>query len=80
MFTSKMKDLPVSDEAAVFYLSNCLRDADFVEVQRQDGGDPPKIRLDFEYAKQYYSINDLAQRDMDLIIEELREVGLIDER
>jgi hypothetical protein len=79
MFTSKMKDLPVSDEARVFYLSNCLRDADFVEVQLHDGVDPPKIRLDFEYAKRYYKINDLAQRDMDLIVEELREVGLIDE-
>jgi hypothetical protein len=79
MFTSKIKDLPVSKEANVFYLSNCLRDADFVEVQLQDGVDPPKIRLDFENAKQYFRINDLAQRDMDLIVEELREIGLIDE-
>jgi hypothetical protein len=67
------------DEAKVFYLSNCLRDAGFVEGQLQDGVDPPKIRLDFEYIKQYYRINDLAQRDMDLIVEELREVGVLDE-
>lgn len=33
MFTSKMKDLPISDDAKVFYLSNCLKDADFVGVQ-----------------------------------------------
>lgn len=76
MFTSKMKDLPLSDEARVFYLSNCLRDADFVEVQPQDGVDLPKIRLDYEYAKQYYRINDLAQMDMDLMIEELREINV----
>jgi predicted transcriptional regulator len=36
--------------------------------------------LDFEYAKQYYRINDLAQRDMELMIEELIEVGLLDDR
>jgi hypothetical protein len=35
--------------------------------------------LDFEYAKQYFMINDLAQRDMDLMIEELMEVGVVDE-
>ena len=79
MFTSKMNDLPVSNEVKVFYLSNCLRDADFVEGQLQDGVDPPKIRLDFNYAKGYFRINDLAQRDMDLMVEELREFGLIDE-
>lgn len=50
MFTRKMKDLPVSGEAKVFYLSNCLRDADFVEVQPQVGVDPPKIRVDYGYA------------------------------
>jgi predicted transcriptional regulator len=48
-------------------------------VQLQDGVDPPKIRLDVEYAKEYFRINELAQRDMDLIIEELREVGVLDE-
>lgn len=79
MFTSKMKDLPISNEAKVFYLSICLRDADFVEVQMRGGADPPKNRLGFEYAKQYFRINDLAQRDMDFIVEELREAGLIDE-
>jgi hypothetical protein len=45
MFTSKMRNLPVSDEAKVFYLSNCLRDADFVEAQLQDGVDAPKNRV-----------------------------------
>lgn len=35
--------------------------------------------MDFEYSKQYLKINDLAKRDMELIVEELREVGLIDE-
>ncbi len=79
MFTCKMRDLPVSNEAKVFYLSNCLRDGDLIEVQLQDGVDPPKIRLDYEYTKEYFRINDLAQRHMDLIVEELREVGLIDE-
>ena len=75
MFTSKMKDLPVTDEAKVFYLSNCLMNADFVESQLNNGVSPPKIRLNFEYTRQYYRHNDLAQRDMDLIIDELREIG-----
>ena len=54
-----------------------MRDADFVEVQLQDGTDPPKIRLDFEYSKQYLKINDLGQRDIDLIVEELMEAGVV---
>lgn len=77
MFTSKMQRLPVTDGARVFYLSNCLRDADFVVVQLHDGVDPPKIRLDFEYSKQYFRVNDLAERDMDLIVEELLDVGVV---
>jgi hypothetical protein len=60
MFTSKMQRLPVTDEAKVFYLSNCLMQGDFVEAQQNNGVDPPKIRLDFEYAKEYFRVNDLA--------------------
>ena len=38
-----------------------------------------KIRLDYGYAEQYYRINDLAQRDIDSMIVELREVDPIDD-
>lgn len=37
----------------------------------------PKVKLDCEYAEDYYRINDLDQRDMELIVEELREIGVI---
>jgi hypothetical protein len=79
MFTSKMQRLPVTDEAKVFYLSNCLMHGDYIEAQQDNGVDPPKIRLDFEYAKEYFRINDLDHEDMISIIEELSEIGLIDE-
>jgi hypothetical protein len=65
-----MQRLPVPDEAKVFYLSNCLMQGDYIEAQQGNGVDPPKIRLDYEYAEQYYRLNDLARRDMDLIVEE----------
>lgn len=51
MFTGKMQRLPVTDEAKVFYLSNCLMQGDYIEAQRNNGIDPPKIRVDYEYAK-----------------------------
>lgn len=79
MFTSKMQRLQLTDEAKVFYLSNCLMQGDYIEAQQNHGVDPPKIRVDYAYAQQYLKIKDLAERDMELIVEELREVGLIDE-
>lgn len=69
MFTRKMQRLPVTDEAKVFYLSNCLMQGDYIEVQQNNGVDPPKIRVDYGYAKEYFRVNDLAERDMELIIE-----------
>ena len=63
----------------LFYLTNCLRQYDYVKAQQENGIEHPKIKLDLEYVRQYYQHNDLAQRDMDLIIEELRKIGVIDE-
>ncbi len=75
----KTDDLPITTEAKLFYLTNCLRQYDYVKAQQDNGVDYPKIRLDLEYVAQYYRNNDLAQRDMDLIIEELRQISVIDE-
>jgi hypothetical protein len=75
----KTDDLPITTEAKVFYLINCLRQYDYVIAQQDSGIEHPKIRLDLAYVRQYYEHNDLAQRDMKLIIEELREIGVIDE-
>lgn len=74
-----MDDLPITTEANVFYLSNCLRQFDYVKGQQDRGIEHPKIRLDPAYAREYYQHTDLAARDMDLIIDELREIGVIDE-
>lgn len=78
MFTSKMQRLPVTDEAKVFYLSNCLMQGDSIEAQQDNGVDPPKIRVDYGYAQQYYRMNDLDEGDMDSMIEELRVVDALD--
>ncbi|MGB7293101.1 MAG: hypothetical protein WBD99_13085 [Thermodesulfobacteriota bacterium] len=42
------------------------------------GINPPKIKLELDSIKDNYDNNDLAQRDMDLIVEELMEVGVVD--
>jgi hypothetical protein len=75
----KTDELPITTEAKVFYLTNCLRQYDYAKAQQDSGIEHPKIKLDLEYVGHYYRHNDLAQRDMDLIIEELRELGVIDE-
>ena len=75
----KMDELPITTEAKVFYLTNWLKQYDYVKGQHDSGIEHPKIRLDLEYVRQYYQHNELAQRDMDLIIGELREIGVIDE-
>ena len=75
----KTDDLPISTKAKVFYLTNCLRQYDYVKAQQENGVEHPKIRIDPEYVRFYYQHNDPAQRDMDLIIEELREICVIDE-
>jgi hypothetical protein len=36
-------------------------------------------RADIDFIKDYYDNNDLGQRDMDLIVEELIEAGVVDE-
>jgi hypothetical protein len=79
MFTRKMHRLRVTDEAKVFYLSNCLMQGDSIEAQQVNGVDPPKVRVDYAYAQQYYRINGLAQGDIHSMIEELTEAGVIDE-
>ncbi len=56
----KTDELPITTEAKVFYLTNCLRQYDDVKAQQDSGVDYPKIRLDLEYVRQYYQHNDLA--------------------
>jgi hypothetical protein len=77
--TVKTDDLPISTEAKLFYLTNCLRQYDYVKAQQASGIDHPKIKLDLEFAKQYCRNNDLGERDKDLIYEELREIDVLDE-
>jgi hypothetical protein len=68
--TSKMNELPVTDEARLFYRASCKKQDNDIKAQQDGGIDPPKINLDLNFIKNYYKNNDLAQRDMDLIIEE----------
>ncbi|MGB7290924.1 MAG: hypothetical protein WBD99_01960 [Thermodesulfobacteriota bacterium] len=79
MFTRKMKQLPVTSEAMVFYLSNCLMQGDYIDAQQYMGVDPPKIKFYGSYANDYVRINELAERDMISILKELREIGLLSE-
>ena len=79
MFTRNMQGLPVTDEAKDFYLSNCLMQGDYIEVQQNHGVDPPKMRVDYGYAEQYYGISGLTQGDIHAMIEALTEAGVVDE-
>jgi len=74
----KVGNLPISTKAKVLYLTNCLKQFDLVKAQQENGINPPKIMLELGFVRQYYKINDLGERDMDLIVEELIEIGVID--
>ena len=41
-----MQDLPVSQEAKIFYLINCVRQVEYIKTQQNRGIDPPKIQFD----------------------------------
>jgi hypothetical protein len=77
--TVKVDNLPITTEAKVFYLTNCLRQYENVKAQQDSGIKHPKIKLDLEFAKHYCRNNDLGERDIDLIYEELREIDVLDE-
>jgi hypothetical protein len=74
-----MKELPVTSEATLFYRASRKNQDDDVIAQLDRGFDPPKINLDLNFIKDYYRNNDLGQRDMDLMIEELREINVLGE-
>ena len=51
---------------------------DYIKTQLDSGIDPPKIDLELDFIKDYFKNNDLAHRDLDLVVEELIEIGVID--
>ncbi|MDA2920626.1 hypothetical protein MYX76_14230 [Desulfobacterota bacterium AH_259_B03_O07] len=77
--TEKMQSLPVTSEAKLLYLSNCEMQDDYIKEQQDNGVDPPKIKLDNIHTYMYRENNELTQRDMVSIVEELREIGVLDE-
>jgi len=77
--TEKMQSLPVTSEAKSFYLSNCELQDDYIKSQQDSGIDPPKVKLDNIHTYMYRKDNELTQRDMIFIVEELREIGVLDE-
>jgi len=77
--TDKMQSLPVTREAKSFYSFNCEIQDDHIKEQPDNGIDPPKIKLDNIHTYMYRENNELTQRDMVSIVEELREIGVLDE-
>ena len=77
--TDKMQDLPVTREAKLFYLSNCEMQYDYIKSQQDNQVDPPKIKLNDIYNYSYRKNSELMKRDMISIVEELREIGVLDE-
>ncbi len=77
--TGKMGDLPVSREAKSFYSFNCEMQDDHIKEQQDNVIDPPKIKLGEIHNYMYRKDNELTQRDMIFIVEELREIGVLDE-
>ncbi len=78
IITEKMRSLPVTIEAGLFYLSNCEMQDDYIKEQQDNGIDSPKIKLNDIYNYIYRENSELIQRDMISIVEELREIGLLD--
>ncbi len=79
IITEKMQSLPVTSEAKLFYLSNCELQDDYIKSQQHNGIDPPKIKLSDINNYFYRKNSELTQRDMVSIVEELREIGVLDE-
>jgi len=74
-----MQGIPVTSEARLFYLSNCEIQDDFIKSQQDNGIDPPKFKLSDINNSFYRKNSELTQRDMISIVEELTEIGLLDE-
>jgi hypothetical protein len=72
-----MKQLLVTREAMLFCRASCKQQDNYIKAQQDRGIDPPKINLELNFIRDYYRNNDLAQRDMDLIVEELIEAGVL---
>lgn len=68
----------VTGEAKLFYRACCKEQDAHIKAQLDKGINPPKINLELDSIKDNYDNNDLAQRDMELIVEELMEVGVVD--
>ncbi|MDA2920017.1 hypothetical protein MYX76_11085 [Desulfobacterota bacterium AH_259_B03_O07] len=77
--TDKMQSLPVTSEAKSFYLFNCELQDGYVKSQQDKGIDPPHIRLNTIYNHIYLKNNELTQKDIIFIVEELRGIGVLDE-
>ena len=69
----------VTGEATLFYRASCKEQQDNIKAQLDNAIDTLKIRLDFEFSQRYCKSNDLGQRDIDLIIEELMGAEVVDE-
>ncbi len=79
IITDKMLSMPVTSEAKLFYLSNCELQDDYIKEQQDNRVDPPKVKLDNRHINKYRKNNELTLRDMISIVEELREIGALDD-
>lgn len=79
IITFKMQNLSISEEAKIFYLINCDRQDEYIKTQQNKGIDPPKIQFDEQSTDTYGSSNELTNSDMISIVEELEEIGVLDE-
>jgi len=77
--TDKMQSIPVTSEAKLFYLSNCEIQEDYIKEQQDNQVNPPKVKLDNRHIYMYQKDNELTPRDMISIVEELEEIGVLDE-
>ncbi len=52
---------------------------DYINLQQDNGIDPPKVKLDNRHTYMYLKDTELTKRDMISIVEELRGIGVLDE-
>jgi len=79
IITDKMLSMPVTSEAKLFYLSNCEMQESNINLQQDNGVDPPKVKWDNMHIYMYQKDNELTPMDIISIIDELEGIGVLDE-
>lgn len=78
IITAPMDDLPLSEEAKIFYQSRCWNQKELINKQHEEGIDIPKIKMSKMNISKYRKSYDISEEKMNSIIDEFKKVDVID--